>query len=72
MAIQLAPTNLDVSSGDMRKATLGWFTFIAALLSFGGAYLFPQARNFLVYLGIVLLVATSFLRPPRRVNKWGS
>ena len=56
----------------MTKATLGWFTFIAAILSFGGAYLLPQARNFLVYLGIALLVVTSFLRPPSRGNKWGT
>jgi hypothetical protein len=56
----------------MRKATLGWLTFIAAILSFVAAYLLPQARDFLVYFGITLLVATSFLRPASRGNKWGT
>jgi hypothetical protein len=56
----------------MKKATFGWCTFIAALLCFGAAYLLPQARTPLVYAGIVLLVATSALRPAGRVDKWGS
>jgi hypothetical protein len=56
----------------MTRAAFGWVTFIAAILSFGAAYLLPEARNFLVYLGIALLVATSFLRPPSRKNKWGT
>jgi hypothetical protein len=62
---------LAIRSGTMTKPALGWVTFIAAILSFGGAYLFPPVRNFLVYFGIVLLIATSFFRPPPRVDKWG-
>lgn len=54
------------------KAKLGWFTFLAAILSFGAAYLLPQARNALVYVGVFLLIITSGLRPAQGNNKWDS
>ncbi len=56
----------------MKKATYGWFTFIAALFCFGAAYLLPQARSPFFYAGIVLIIVTAGLRPGGGGNKWGT
>jgi hypothetical protein len=52
------------------RSTAGVIAFVLALLFFAAAVLIPDRRTLCVILGAVCLIATIYLRPAPRRNKW--
>jgi hypothetical protein len=52
------------------RSTAGVIAFVLALLFFGAAVLLPDRRTACVILGAICMIATIYLRPAPRRNKW--
>ena len=54
----------------MTRSTAGVIAFVIALLFFAAAVLIPERRTLCIIMGAVFLIATIYLRPAPRRNKW--